>query len=293
MKAQYQLPLLAHATLEPQNCTADVRADGCDIYVPTQIQQFAQLAAAGAAGLKPEQVRVHTTFLGGGFGRRLDVDFIPAAAVEASKAVRQAGGSSLWTREDEHRTHDVYRPPAFDTAVVGAFDHSGRLSAWKLHLVGPSITARMFPAVVEKSIDPFAIEAAANVPVRPVPNVSGRLSAARNRHHRRLHAFGEPCAQLLRRRELHGRARRQRRQGSGGVSQDRCSAEASRATSGRWSLPPRKPAMAPRPGGTSTAWPSWRATAPTWPRSAQISLENGKVSKVHRIVCAVDWPDRS
>jgi isoquinoline 1-oxidoreductase subunit beta len=167
VKSEYQLPLLAHATLEPQNCTADVRADSCDIYVPTQIQQFAQRAAASAAGLRPEQVRVHTTFLGGGFGRRLDVDFVPAA-VEASKAVGKPV-KLLWTREDD-TTHDVYRPPAFDTAI-GAFDKSGKLSAWKLHLVGPSITARIFPAVVEKAIDPFAIEAAANYPY-DVPNVS-------------------------------------------------------------------------------------------------------------------------
>ncbi|TLZ51495.1 MAG: aldehyde oxidase [Gammaproteobacteria bacterium] len=167
VKAEYQLPLLAHATLEPQNCTADVRAEGCDIYVPTQIQQVAQQAAASAAGLKPEQVRVHTTFLGGGFGRRLDVDFVPAA-VEASKAVGKPV-KLLWTREDD-TTHDVYRPPAFDTAI-GAFDKSGKLIAWKLRLVGPSVTARLFPAVVEKSIDPFAIEAAANYPY-DVPNVS-------------------------------------------------------------------------------------------------------------------------
>ena len=167
VKAEYQLPLLAHATLEPQNCTADVRADGCDIYVPTQIQQVAQAAAASAAGLKPAQVRVHTTFLGGGFGRRLEVDFVPAA-VEASKAVGKPV-KLLWTREDD-TTHDVYRPPAFDTAT-GAFDKSGKLIAWKLRLVGPSITARTFPAVVEKTIDPFAIEAAANYPY-DVPNVS-------------------------------------------------------------------------------------------------------------------------
>src|SRR5437660_627841 len=167
VKAEYQLPLLAHAPLEPQNCTADVRAEGCDIYVPTQIQQVAQQAAASAAGLKPEQVRVHTTFLGGGFGRRLDVDFVPAA-VEASKAVGKPV-KLLWTREDD-TTHDVYRPPAFDTAI-GAFDKSGKLIAWKLRLVGPSVTARLFPAVVAKSIDPFAIEAAANYPY-DVPNVS-------------------------------------------------------------------------------------------------------------------------
>ena len=162
----YQLPLLAHATLEPQNCTADVRADKCDIYVPTQIQLVAQGAAAQAAGLKPEQVNVHTTFLGGGFGRRLDVDFIPAA-VEASKAVGKPV-KLLWTREDD-TTHDNYRPPAFDTITAG-IDKDGRVTAFKLHLVGPSITARLFPSVVEKAIDPFAIEAAANYPY-DVPNV--------------------------------------------------------------------------------------------------------------------------
>jgi isoquinoline 1-oxidoreductase beta subunit len=163
---EYQLPLLAHATLEPQNCTADVRADRCDIYVPTQVQLIAQGAAAKAAGLKPEQVNVHTTFLGGGFGRRLDVDFIPAA-VEASKAVGKPV-KLLWTREDD-MTHDNYRPPAYDT-VTAAFDKDGRFTAFKLHLVGPSITARMFPAVVEKTVDPFAVEAAANYPY-DVPNV--------------------------------------------------------------------------------------------------------------------------
>ena len=160
LHADYELPLLAHATMEPQNCTASVQADGCDIYVPTQIQIVAQATAAKAAGLKPEQVRVHTTFLGGGFGRRLEVDFIPAA-VEASKAVGKPV-KVLWTREDD-TTHDAYRPPAFDQATA-ALDATGKLTAWKLHLVGPSITARMFPAVVEKAIDPFAIEAAANYP---------------------------------------------------------------------------------------------------------------------------------
>jgi isoquinoline 1-oxidoreductase beta subunit len=165
-RADYELPLLAHATLEPQNCTADVRADGADIYVPTQVQQIAHAAAAKAAGLDPKVVKVHTTFLGGGFGRRLEVDFIPAA-VEASKAV-QKPVKLLWTREDD-MTHDTYRPAAFDQAT-GAFDAKGRLIAWNLHLTGPSITARMFPAVTEKMVDPFAVEAAANYPY-DVPNV--------------------------------------------------------------------------------------------------------------------------
>ncbi len=166
MRADYELPMLAHATLEPQNCTADVRADGVDIYAPTQVQQMAQAAAAKAAGLDIKQVKVHTTFLGGGFGRRLEVDFIPAA-VEVSKAVRKPV-KLIWTREDD-MTHDAYRPPAFDQ-VTGAFDDKGKLIAWNLHLTGPSITARMFPGSTEKTVDPFAVEAAANYPY-DVPNV--------------------------------------------------------------------------------------------------------------------------
>ena len=166
-RADYELPLLAHATLEPQNCTADVHTDGTvDLHVPTQVQQIAQIAAAKAAGVDASKVRVHTTFLGGGFGRRLEVDFIPAA-VEASKAVARPV-KLLWTREDD-MTHDAYRPPAFDQ-VTGAFDDKGKLVAWNLHLTGPSITARMFPSVVEKNVDPFAVEAAANY-LYDVPNV--------------------------------------------------------------------------------------------------------------------------
>ena len=107
LSAAYYLPLLAHATMEPMNCTADVKADGCDLYVGTQVQQVAQTTAATAAGLSPAQVRVYTTLIGGGFGRRLDIDFIPAA-VEASKAVGSAGQSDL----DARRRHDPRHLPA-------------------------------------------------------------------------------------------------------------------------------------------------------------------------------------
>ena len=168
VKAEYQLPLLAHATLEPQNCTADVRADGCDLYAPTQVQGIALAVASKAAGLPPEKVRVHTTFLGGGFGRRLEVDFIPAA-VEVSKAIGKPV-KLLWTREDD-TTHDAYRPPAYNTCA-GGFDAAGKLVAWKLHLTSPSITERVFPGAVPAGVaDPFAVEAAANYPY-DVPNVA-------------------------------------------------------------------------------------------------------------------------
>jgi isoquinoline 1-oxidoreductase beta subunit len=160
LSAVYELPLLAHATMEPMNCTADVRADHCDLYVGTQVQQGAQAAAADAAGLKPEQVDVHTTLLGGGFGRRLEVDFIPAA-VEASKALG-APVKLVWTREDD-MTHDLYRPPAREEVTAG-FDAHGMLTAFGLHITSPSITARASPPTV--ATDPFdsVIEYAQNFP---------------------------------------------------------------------------------------------------------------------------------
>jgi isoquinoline 1-oxidoreductase beta subunit len=165
LSAAYYLPLLAHATMEPMNCTADVKADGCDLYVGTQVQQVAQTTAAAAAGLMPAQVRVFTTLIGGGFGRRLDIDFIPAA-VEASKAVG-VPVKVIWTREDD-MTHDTYRPPAYEE-VSGGLDAAGKIIAWKLHITSPSITARMFPPV--KGVDDSVIEAAVNN-LYDVPNLA-------------------------------------------------------------------------------------------------------------------------
>jgi isoquinoline 1-oxidoreductase beta subunit len=169
VSAVYRLPLVAHATMEPMNCTADVQADRCDVYVGTQSQQLTQVAAAQAAGLKPEQVNVHTTLLGGGFGRRLEVDFVPAA-VEASKAVG-APVKLIWTREDDV-AHDLFRPPAREEITAG-LDEKGRLLAWSLHITGPSITARFDPT----SKDPFdsVIEYVQNFPYA-VPNFDLRYT---------------------------------------------------------------------------------------------------------------------
>jgi isoquinoline 1-oxidoreductase beta subunit len=167
--AVYELPLVAHVTMEPMNCTADVRADRCDVYVGTQVQQLTQAAAATAAGLKPDRVNVHTTLLGGGFGRRLEVDFVPAA-VEASKAVG-APVKLIWTREDD-MTHDMFRPPAREEVTAG-FDDKGRLIAWALHITSPSITARFDPT----NKDPFdsVIEYVQNFPYA-VPNFDLRYT---------------------------------------------------------------------------------------------------------------------
>lgn len=169
VRAVYELPMLAHAPMEPMNCTADVRGDGCDLYVGTQVQQLSQSAAATAAGLPPEKVRVFTTLLGGSFGRRLETDFI-APAVLASKAVGRPV-KLIWTREDD-MTHDIFRPPAA-IDISGAFDANHKLAVWDFHAASPSATARYDPT----SKDPFdsVLEAAANY-FYDVPNVVVRYS---------------------------------------------------------------------------------------------------------------------
>jgi isoquinoline 1-oxidoreductase beta subunit len=146
LEAVYELPFLAHATMEPMNFTADVRPDGADIYGGTQLQSgafsgtaprytSAQAMTARLCGLKPEQVRVHTTFMGCGFGRRMEVDFV-RQAVEISRAVGRPV-QLLWTRQDDMQ-HDFYRPVAYHT-LRAALDANGNLTAWQFHYTGPFI----------------------------------------------------------------------------------------------------------------------------------------------------------
>jgi len=165
IEAVYEVPFLAHATMEPMNCTADVRADGCDIYAPTQFQTFAQMTGAKITGLKPEQVRIHTTYLGGGFGRRAEQDFI-AEAVELSKAIG-APVQVTWSREDDMQ-HDFYRPTVMVKFWAG-LDGAGKVGAWKARIVGPSIMSRFFPGSVKNGLDDTATEGIATLKY-DVPN---------------------------------------------------------------------------------------------------------------------------
>ena len=157
VEAMYEMPFLAHATLEPMNFTADVRKDSCLLYGPTQFQQAAAGVAANLTGLKPDQITVRTTFIGGGFGRRIDVDYV-AQAVQISKAVG-APVKLLWTREDD-MTHGYYRTNSLHR-IAGALDKQGKPTAIQFHLTSPSVTARLFPSFVKDGIDPFMIEGAA------------------------------------------------------------------------------------------------------------------------------------
>jgi isoquinoline 1-oxidoreductase subunit beta len=166
IESTYELPFLAHATMEPMNFTADVRADGCDLYGPTQFPQLAEGVAMQITGLPKEKVNIHTTFLGGGFGRRIDVDFI-VQALQISKAVGKPV-KLMWTREDD-MTHDFYRPVSLNTLSAG-LDASGTPVAMKFRLTSPSVTARLFPPVVKDGIDPFMTEAA--VAPYAIPNMS-------------------------------------------------------------------------------------------------------------------------
>src|SRR5271165_4349409 len=154
VEAIYEVPFLAHATMEPMNCTAEVRADGCDIYAPTQFQTFSQMTGAKLTGLKPEQVRVHTTYLGGGFGRRAEQDFV-VEAVELSKAMK-APVQVTWSREDDMQ-HDFYRPAVLVKLQAG-FDGTGQVVAWKSRVVAPSIMSRFFPGSLKDGIDESAVE---------------------------------------------------------------------------------------------------------------------------------------
>ena len=169
VEAMYELSYVPHATMEPMNFFADVKADSATLIGPTQFQQMAQGLVAYALKLKPEQVSVRTTFLGGGFGRRVEVDFIVQAA-EISKA---AGVpiKLVWSREDDMR-NDVYRPAGAIKLTAG-LDDKGNPVAWTYNHAGASVTKRMFPAFVKDGVDPFMLEAAL-VPYE-IPNQTGTV----------------------------------------------------------------------------------------------------------------------
>ncbi|MCM2316994.1 MAG: xanthine dehydrogenase family protein molybdopterin-binding subunit, partial [Thermoanaerobaculia bacterium] len=163
LDAVYDVPYLAHAPMEPLNCVADVRPDGCELWVGTQSQTLDLAAAARAAGLKPEQVKLHTTLLGGGFGRRavLDSHFV-VEAVQTSKAVKKPV-KVIWTREDDIRG-GYYRPRGHHS-VSGGIDAAGKVVAWQHRIVSQSIVAgTMFEsAMIKEGIDETAVEGIADM----------------------------------------------------------------------------------------------------------------------------------
>jgi isoquinoline 1-oxidoreductase beta subunit len=167
INATYVLPFLSHATMEPMNCTAHVRADACDIWVPTQNQTGVQMLAMKMTGLKKEQVRVYTTYLGGGFGRRFETDVVEEALTLSMSTGRPV--KLVWKREEDMQ-NDFYRP-ANCSRIQGALDATGRATAWSHKIVCPSIFSRVFPGMMKKGIDPAAVEGLENMEYE-VPNVA-------------------------------------------------------------------------------------------------------------------------
>ena len=166
LEAVYEAPYLAHATMEPMNCTADVRDGSLELWAPTQNPQGSRSRAAHLAGMEEERVTVHTTFLGGGFGRRFSTDFV-TEAVQASMAAR-APVKVTWTREDDMQ-HDWYRP-ASRHLLNGAVDEQGRLVALTHRVIAPSIRGQADPSRVKDGLDRSAVEGTVDLPYT-IPNL--------------------------------------------------------------------------------------------------------------------------
>lgn len=158
--AVYQVPFLAHAALEPMNCTVHYRKDACEIWIGSQAVARVQAMAAKAAGLPVEQVTVHNHLIGGGFGRRLEAD----GAVRAVEIARQVEGpvKVVWTREEDIQ-HDMYRPYWLDRISAG-FDSKGQPVAWINRFAGSSVIARWLPPAFQNGLDPDSTEAAIDLP---------------------------------------------------------------------------------------------------------------------------------
>ena len=162
--AEYELPFLAHATMEPQNCTVQLTPGACEIWTGTQVITRAQQAAAAAAGLPIDKVTVHNHYIGGGFGRRLEADMV-ASAVRIAKQV-DTPVKVIWTREEDIQ-HDIYRPVYRDT--ISASMQNGKIIAWKYKVTGSSIFARWAPPVFVNGVDIDAVDSAVDMPYG-IPN---------------------------------------------------------------------------------------------------------------------------
>jgi len=275
LRATYEAPYLAHATMEPMNCTAHAQADRCEVWAPTQNPQGVQQAAARLTGLSTDRVSVHTTYLGCGWGRRSTTDFVQDA-VETSMKVG-APVQVLWTREEDMR-HDFYRPAAH-ARLEGCVDANGRIVALGARVVAQGIAGGRGP------IDGPAVGGIADMPYT-IPNVRVEYARAElpvpvgywrsvgpSQNTFMLESFIDELAHLggrdpveLRRELLTENPRLKH------------VVEKAADLSG-WG----KPLPAGRARGIALLQDRGARVAEV----AEVSLENGKV-RVHRVTCAVD-----
>jgi isoquinoline 1-oxidoreductase beta subunit len=164
LEASFEMPFLAHATMEPLNCTVHLKPDSCEIWTGTQIMTRVQSEAAKAAGLPVEKVTVNNHLLGGGFGRRLEPDMVIAAV----RIAKQVDGplKVVWSREEDIQ-HDIYRPVYRDTIAATLSD--SKVVAWKYRVAGSAVIARWLPPAFQNGIDIDAVDSAVDMPY-DIPN---------------------------------------------------------------------------------------------------------------------------
>ncbi|NLS03647.1 xanthine dehydrogenase family protein molybdopterin-binding subunit [Rhizobium sp. P32RR-XVIII] len=164
--AIYQVPFLAHAAMEPMNCTVHLQKDRCDIWVGTQAPTITQSQVAELTGLPKDAIKIHNHLIGGGFGRRLE----PDGTILAVKIAKHVDGpvKVIWSREEDIQ-HDMYRPYYLDRLSAG-LDAAGKPVAWTHRIAGSSVMARYYPPYFKDGLDPDAVEAAAEPPYA-LPNI--------------------------------------------------------------------------------------------------------------------------
>ena len=172
IEAQYHVPFLAHATMEPINCTARVANGGCEVWVSNQAPSLVQWIAGKTAGIETEKVIVHTPYLGGGFGRRSEMDVV-VQAVTIAKELNGTAVKLVWSREEDMQ-HDMYRPAAM-AKFRAALDGEGKPTAWWNRIVGPSVTLSFMERIVPWAAsdlmqDKTNAEGAADLPYE-IPNL--------------------------------------------------------------------------------------------------------------------------
>jgi len=287
VEVEYVAPYLAHAPMEPLNATVRIGPEGCDIWTGTQMQTAEQMTAAAITGLKPERVRIHTTFLGGGFGRRAtpSCDWV-SEAVHVAKAAG-ATVKTVWTREDDVRG-GYYRPMAVHR-IRAALGTDGLPAAWDHTIVCQSVLAGSpFEAMIPKTgIDPASVEGAADSPyLKAIPN-----------HRVQLQDYRAPVPVLWWRSVGHSHT---------AFAMEGMVDELARAA-GIDPVEYRRRLLADRPrlrgaldlaagkAGWGTPLPAGRARGVAVHESfgsfvaqvAEVSVEGGRI-RVHRVVCAID-----
>ena len=286
VSAEYEVPYLAHAAMEPLNVVVDLKPDHCTIWTGTQTQTMDRNMAARTAGLKPEQVEIHTTFLGGGFGRRANPrsDFV-IEAVQAAMAVGKPV-KVVWTREDDMQGGN-YRPMWADHIEAG-IAKDGKPVAWKHTIVGQSIVAGTpFEGfIVHNGIDATSVEGAADIALHD-PQPAGRSAQPEERGAGAVVALGRPLAYRVRRRNDDRRTGASGRKGPGRLPA-RILPAASRYR-GVLQLAAEKAGWGKKklPAGHAYGVAVHKSFNSYVAEVAEVSLESSKI-RVHRVVAAVD-----